>query len=158
MPNQLGIAVVMGCSDPRLAAAAAAMNLQIMEKLGVAGIIPFTSPGVVGLYSDRSVLNLPLRLADFRQRRSFVMDDCRRIALEEGIVRHLKIHNPTDLVVTSHHDCKGHPGDDDQQERDAIVAAEVLGKRMQQRGFLGPVHAAMQKLYPNPGWKIKFLR
>ena len=136
-------AIVIGCSDPRLADVASVINEQFKRMLGVEWIVPLPRPGVVGLYTGRTTS------------RSIEM---RREALELEICIHLRAHQPRAVVIASHHDCLGHAGSDEEQELDARIAARGLESRLKRHlGFRGLVQAAIIERHPNPGWAVKML-
>ncbi|MBI2612997.1 hypothetical protein HYW59_04315 [Candidatus Kaiserbacteria bacterium] len=149
-------AVVISCSDPRLADAADAINAQFKKELGVERIIPLHRPGVVGLFSDSSAVHRPSSL-DSLASANTTMEDVRRFALEEEIAMHLLFHRPDVLAIVAHHDCLGHPGNDEHQERSAIIAASVLRRRMGRYCFSGRIRSATLEECPNPGWRVKML-
>ena len=146
-------AVVFTCSDPRLREAARAIDVQIMEHLGVSGIIPLSAPGMIGLYADRSILDLP----SIEKLKGDLFDkECQRRALERGLAAHIPFHNPCAVVIFGHDDCKGYPSQD--QAGSARVGAEVLRHRLRARAaFDGPVYPATLDLCPSPGWRVRML-
>lgn len=136
-------AIVLKCSDPRLEGAAPRLNDRIKEMLGVEFLIPITHPGVVGIHRAKG-FGTPMHL--------------RREGVLHALGIHIELHKPKAIVVVSHHDCLGCPGDPEEQEQHALVAAGWWGDTVRNRfGFTGTVHPAVFELHPNPGWDVKFL-
>jgi hypothetical protein len=147
---------VFWCTDPRLADAATVIISQYKVALGLSKVIPFQSPGIVGLYANEDVAMRPIFPEDLQ--RDVSESDIRRMALEASFGIHLSLHKPTSAMIVAHSECKGHPGSDADQEISVVIAARILENRLWRcTTFRGTIHAGMLTKCPDLGWKLKVL-
>ncbi|MBI4080009.1 hypothetical protein HY414_02170 [Candidatus Kaiserbacteria bacterium] len=136
-------AVAVYCSDPRIARVATSVNESFRKELGVDEVIALPEPGGIDIFAR------PVCGRD---------DDIRREAFLIRFRIHMRLHRPQSVAIASHHGCLGHPGSDEQQERDTRRAAKVLLVLLRERcSFEGPVRSGMLDECSNPGWSLRML-
>ena len=110
------IAIVGLCSDPRFNIVPGPRIQQLRGALGVDFVVMLSVPGIVAKYQNQEAGDL--------------MTHIHRVAWEDNLMTHYKMHNPCVVGIASHEGCGGFDGNMATQRCAAVTAAHILEDRL----------------------------